>query len=100
MLMTTTVQKACDGNKPLDYLQAVIQQEEGIFGPLQSLAAQAPNNVITMIVGPSPPSSQRAVLATYDGHPPEKPGATLICVADCLVDGNTAKVAAYRPNAT
>jgi hypothetical protein len=98
--MTTTVQKACDGTKPLDYLQSVIQQEEGIFGPLQSLAAQAPNNVMTLVVGPSPPASQRAVLETYDSHPPEKPDATLICVADCLVNGTTAKVAAYRPKAS
>ena len=95
--MAKTVQEACDGSKPLDIFQSIIQQEEGIFGPLQALSIQAPNNVMTLIVGPSPPSAQRAVLEIYTDHPPAKPNATLICVADCLVNGNIAKVAAYRP---
>lgn len=97
--MTTTVQKAADGNNPLSYLQTVIQQEEGIFGPLQGLAVQAPNNVMTLVVGASPPVGQRAVLETYTDHPSAKPDAELICVAPCLVQGALVKVAAYRPKA-
>lgn len=92
-----TVQKACEGTQSLSYLQAVIQQEEGIYGPLQSLAVQPPNNVFSLVIGPSPPTGQRALLETYAGHPPEKPNAVLICVADCLVDGTLTKIAAYRP---
>ena len=95
--MTTTVQKAYGGAKPLSELQAVVQQQEGIFGPLQSLSMQPPNNVMTLIVGPSPPLTERALLETYTDHPPAKTGAILICVAECLVNGQSAKVAAYRP---
>lgn len=95
--MTTTVRKAHDGAKPLSEFQAVVQQQEGIFGPLQSLSMQPPNNFMTLVVGPSPPPAERALLETYTDHPPAKPSANLICVAECLVNGQSANVAAYRP---
>ena len=44
-------------------------------------------------------AGQRAVLEVYTEHPPAKPDATLICIANCLVSGNQANVAAYRPKA-
>jgi hypothetical protein len=94
----TTVQKAVDGSQPLSYLQSTAQQQEGIYGPLTAITAQAPNNVITLEVGPSPEPGKRVILETYDGHPPEKPDHDLICIATCLVNGSMAKVAAYRPD--
>jgi hypothetical protein len=91
------VQKACDGNQPLSYLQTVVQQEEGIYGPLSGLMAQAPNNVMTLQIGASPAVGKRAVLEVYSGHPPQKDGHVLICVANCLVNAAMQSVAAYRP---
>ena len=85
-----------DGNRPLTEFQTVVQQQEGIFGPLQELAHQGSNNTITLEVGTSP--EKRAVLDTYDGaEPPAKENHFLICSGDCLVGGAPAKVAAYRP---
>ena len=92
----TIVQKACDGNQPLSYLQTVVQQEEGIYGPLAALMAQAPNNVMTLQIGASPAPGKRAVLEVYEGHPPEKEGHVLICIASCLVNSAIQSVAAYR----
>lgn len=95
--MTTTVEKPFEGSRPLAELQTAIQQQEGIFGPLQGLRMQAPNNIMTLLVGPSPEPAQRAFIETYEGHPPHKVNARLICVAECLVGGSPKSVAAYRP---
>ena len=86
-----------DGNRPLAEFQTVVQQQEGIFGPLQELAHRGSNNTITLEVGSSP--EKRAVLDIYEGaEPPDKENHSLICKGDCLVGGAPAKVAAYRPS--
>lgn len=90
-------QALSDGGKDLAYFQTIIQQEEGIYGPLLSLAAQAPNNLMTFTIGPSPDAAHRAILATFTDHPPAKAGHLLVCVGDCLVSGAVARIAAYRP---
>ena len=91
------VQKAWKGKRPLSCVKPVVQQEAGIYGPRSGLMAQAPNNVMTLQIGASPAVGKRAVLEVYSGHPPEKDGHVLICVANCLVSGAMQSVAAYRP---
>lgn len=84
------------GNQSLAQFQTVVLQQEGIFGPLKALGRKDQDNTITLEIGPSP--VKRALLEIYVGDkPPDKPGHSLICNADCLVKGKIAKVAAYRP---
>jgi len=87
---------ATPGSQSLADFQTVVQQQEGIFGPLTALGKEGSNNTITLEIGTSP--TKRAVLARYDGDtPPDRAGHSLICQGDCLVQGEPAKVAAYRP---
>ena len=84
------------GNQSLADFQTVVQQQEGIFGPLNALGRQDPNNIITLEIGESP--VKRALLEIYEGDkPPTKAGHKLICNGECLVKSQPAKVAAYRP---
>lgn len=84
------------GNQSLAEFQKVVQQQEGIFGPLKALGREGQNNSITLEIGPSP--TKRAVLEIYMGdEPPDKSGHVLICKANCLVESKPANVAAYRP---
>jgi hypothetical protein len=83
------------GNQSLPQFETVVQQNEGIFGPLKALGKQDKNNTITLEIGPAP--GNRAILATYEGDaPPTKQGHSVVCKGDCLVDGKATKVAAYR----
>ncbi len=85
------------GNQSLADFETVVQQQEGIFGPLTALGKQGSNNTITLDIGPAP--ANRAVLATYASDaPPAKDGHSVVCTGDCLVDGQPAKVVAYRQN--
>lgn len=84
------------GNQSLAEFQTVVQQQEGIFGPLKALGREDPNNTITLEIGSTP--AKRAVLEIYEGdEPPDKPDHVRICKAICLVKGKPANVAAYRP---
>jgi hypothetical protein len=83
------------GNQSLMNFQTVVQQQEGIFGPLKALRQEDQNNAITLEIDHCP--TNRALLETYDSSaPPNKPDHRLICVGECLVSGQPAKVAAYR----
>ena len=85
------------GSQSLADFQTVVQQNEGIFGPLQALASDGTNNSLTFEIGTTP--AKRAILSTFDGaSAPDKAGHTLICTGDCLVTGQPKKVAAYRPD--
>ncbi len=84
------------GTQSLDDFQTVVQQQEGIFGPLFGLGKDGANNTITLTIGPKP--AKRAVLATYSGDtPPQRDGHEIICSAECLVEEHSVKVVAYRP---
>lgn len=86
---------ATPGSQSLAQFQTVVQQQEGIFGPLIGLGKEGQNNTITLEVGGTP--ANRAVLETYEGEElPKKAGHDLICKGNCLVESQPAKVAAYR----
>lgn len=91
-----TAQEATPGNQDLATFQVVVQQQEGIFGPLTALGSAGSNNVMTFQIGPSPDAAHRAILATYTDHPPQKAGYVLICAGSCLVSSAAQQVAAYR----
>ena len=83
------------GSQSLAQFQTVVQQQEQIFGPLTALGRDGANNTITFDVGNSP--AQGPELATFTGDkPPAKPGFSIVCVGDCLVDSKPARVVAYR----
>jgi hypothetical protein len=84
------------GSQDLPTFQTVVQQQEGIFGPLTALANDGVNNIMTFQVGPSPDGPHRALLATYTDHPPPRDGYTLVCIGQCLVSSTVQQVAAYR----
>jgi hypothetical protein len=90
---STTV--ASDGARPLGEFQTIVQQNEGIFGPLLALSSQGANNIITLEIGPRP--AQRAQLELIGaGSAPTKPGQDLVCVGNVLVSALPVRVAAYR----
>jgi hypothetical protein len=91
-----TAQEATPGSQDLSTFQTVVQQQEGIFGPLTALSNHGANNVMTFQVGPSPDASHRAILETYTDHPPAKAGYVLVCIGSCLVSSVLQQVAAYR----
>jgi hypothetical protein len=92
----STHQEATPGSQDLSTFQTVVQQQEGIFGPLTALSSSGSDNVMTFQVGPSPDASHRAILLIFTDHPPTKDGYNRICVGNCLVSGAPQKVAAYR----
>lgn len=97
MASTTTLTVGTPGNLSLAEFQAVVQQQEGIIGPLKWLGREGQNNTITLEIGPAP--NNRALLETYGGAgPPLKPGHVLICIGESLIESQPAKVAAYRRN--
>jgi hypothetical protein len=79
-----TAQEATPGSQDLVTFQTVVQQQEGIFGPLTLLSSAGDENLMTFQVGPSPDSSHRAILATYTDHPSAKVGSVLVCVGSCV----------------
>jgi hypothetical protein len=92
---TDTIKTA--GSQSLKDFETVVQQKEGIFGPLKALASEGSFNLITYEIGESP--EKAPVLATYTGGtPPAKPDHALICFGACLVESKPTNVAAYRPS--
>ncbi|WP_176053353.1 hypothetical protein [Paraburkholderia caribensis] len=93
-----TAQETTPGSQDLFTFQSVVQQQEGIFGPLVSLSisGSGTNNVMTFQVGVSPDADHRVTLQSYDIHPPQLAGTRLVCIATCLVAGKAQNVAAYR----
>ena len=91
-----TATESTPGTQDLATFQMVVQQQEGIFAPLTSLASDGVNNTMTFLVGPSPDNAHRAILSVYSDHPQQKAGYVLICVGNCLVNSNSQQVAAYR----
>lgn len=88
-------EKKADGNLSLADFQTIVQQQEGIFGPLVSLRSGQGFNVIGLDVGDAP--ANRAILETFEADsPPSKDGHAIVCSGDCLVSGNPAKVVAFR----
>lgn len=93
--MATTTTVGTSGTLSLDDLQTIVQQQEGIFGPLVGLEQERQHNVLTLEVGSTP--LHRVALETYSGvTPPPKPGHVLVCTGECLILSQPAKVAAYR----
>jgi hypothetical protein len=92
-----TAQEITPCNQDLPTFQTVVQQQEGIFGPLTALSQSGDKNIMTFQVGPSPDAAHRVVLEIYTDHPPNRNGLTLVCVAACLVSSTLQNVAAYRP---
>ncbi len=91
-----TARDATPGTQNLSDFQKVIHQQEGIFGPLISLANDGSNNIMTFQIGPSPDADHRVIIDTYIDHPPLKNGFVLVCISNCLVSGSIQSVAAYR----
>lgn len=93
--MGSTYKVGTPGNQSLADFETVVQQQEGIFGPLKELGRDGQSNTITLEIGSTP--TNRALLEIYDGPtPPTKLGHHLVCTSECLVEGQVKKVAAYR----
>src|SRR4051794_5865 len=95
---STVETQAFPGSAPLADFQTFVQQQEEIFGPLESLASLNGNNIMTFKIGQSPDNDHQIELATYEGNdPPRKAGKQVVCVGKCLVSNALRNVAAYRP---
>ena len=90
-----TVTRHSDGGHSLYNFQTVVQQQEGIIGPLVAIKREGENNAITLKDGKAPPN--RSILEIYSTpEPPLKNGHNHVCNGICLVEGKETKVAAYR----
>ena len=85
------------GNLSLEDFETTVQQTERINGFLKALARNRDQNQNTFTIERRRPPTNLAKLETYEGDaPPAKDGHSVVCTGDCLVDGQPAKVVAYR----
>lgn len=85
------------GSQSLADLQTVIRQEEQAFGPLIAISPHDGNTWLTMAdaAAPATPITLEKIGA---GSIPDRPNHTLVCIGDCFLQGEQARVAAFRPN--
>lgn len=87
---------ASSSAKTLADFQRIVQQQEGIFGPLIALSSQQGNNWIVLEENPVKPAN-RATLQVIQQEPaPAVPGSTVVCTGNCFVEDKAVLVAAYR----
>lgn len=91
-----TAREATPGTQDLPTFQTVVQENEGIFGPLQLISTEGDNNIMTFLVGDSPDPEHRVILDIYTDHPDPKQGYCLVYAGICLVSGAAKRIAAYR----
>ena len=85
------------GSLSLEDFETTVQQKEDINGFLKALGKDGDQNTFT--IDRRRPPTKLAKLETYQGDaPPAKGGHSVVCKGDCLVDGQPAKVVAYRQN--
>ncbi len=85
------------GSLSLEDFETTVQQKEDINGFLKALGKDGDQNTFT--IDRRRPPTNLAKLETYKGdEPPAKAGHSVVCTGDCLVDGQSAKVVAYRQN--
>ncbi len=85
------------GSLSLEDFETSVQQEERVNGFLKALGKEGDQNTFT--IDRRRPPTNLAKLETYEGDPPPaKAGHSVVCTGDCLVDGQSAKVVAYRQN--
>lgn len=86
---------AAAGSSDLPTLQTIVQQNEGIYGPLIALGSSGADSLLTFNVGQTP--AKRAELFVIAALPaPNRPGQTLICTGVVFVSSIQKLVAAYR----
>ena len=92
-----TTQVKVEGRKTKSELQTIIQQQEGLFGPLAKLDSANGYTIVTLTVGRSPDKGKRVVLEIFDGpHPPGKAGYKIVCSGKCLIASALTQIVAYR----
>jgi len=92
-MSTATV--ATQPDLSLRKLQLIVQQQEGIFGPLTQISTGNGKNVLEFEVRARP--KVRAVLKVSDqDQPAPRKGFDLVCHGDCFIAGKQTRVAAYR----
>lgn len=84
-----------DGSNDLNFLQTVVNQQEGIYGPLIALTSEIGQTYLVFQRGAPP--NPRSVLATITGEPaPPRPPQSAACSGLCVLEGQEKWVAAYR----
>ena len=84
-----------DGSNDLTFLQTVVNQQEGIYGPLIALTSEIGQTYLVFQRGAAP--NPRSVLVKIDGEPaPARPPQTVACSGLCVLGGQETWVAAYR----
>ena len=92
-MATATV--ATDPDLSLKKLQLIVQQQEGIFGPLKQFKAGVLSNILEFEVTAIP--RHRAILKTSGQvEPAATKGYVLLCHGDCFIAGKKTHVAAFR----
>lgn len=93
----STISRLTRGSIDLATLQTIVQQQEGIYGPLSGLAVQGTDIEMIFDIDVSPDPAFRAVLMTYSGvDVPVLPGLTLLTANLLPLDGALTYVAVYR----
>ncbi len=92
-MSTATV--ATQPDLTLKKLQLIVQQQEGIFGPLKQISIGNGRNVLEFEIAARP--RVRAVLKVSEqDQPAPRKGFALVCHGDCFIAGKQTRVAAYR----
>jgi len=94
--MTILERRETDGSSSLEELETIVQQMEGILGPLLTLGCQDGTNFLYFEVTTRLEPERRARLVQYDEAPNVPAGFVLVCAGACQVKDKRVRVAASR----
>jgi hypothetical protein len=106
--MTTAKSVGIKKDTSLGDLQTIVQQQEGLLGPLIALGhglllasdgitTEQDLTVLTLDMDQAPPAKRATLRQAVGGQAVPVAGSTPICTGDCYVSGEIQTIAAYRP---
>src|SRR5271157_141951 len=105
--MTTAKSIGVKQDTSLSDLQMIVQQQEGLLGPLIALGhgqlpasdgtTQQDVTILTVDMDQGPPAKRATLEQAVGGQAAPLAGSTPICTGDCYVSGRIQTIAAYRP---
>ena len=79
-------------------LELTIQQRERMDGPLVDLTVHNGQTLLSLDTDDNPPAKAASIQTYTTNNPPDRAGFTLVLKGTAIVDGQTQKVAVYRPS--
>ena len=95
--MSITIGVTPDSSATLRSLQAFIQQQEEIQGPLTGLGNDGEKTVIEIDNDSTPPAKLAILKLTIGDMTPSITGHDHICTGNCFINNQKLRISAYRP---